>query len=96
MDTLHALAEHGGPTPSGASEVWTFYRAFLDCVRQFGRLSEVGLMGSYNINSGHLMTNMLKAPWFFMKGKVSLSPHTIRRIDRLQRVFARIGEIEAK
>jgi heterodisulfide reductase subunit C len=82
--------------PRGSMEVWTFYQAFLDCVRQFGRLSEIGLMGGYNINSGRLLTNMVKAPWFFMKGKLTLSPHTIKRTDRLQRVFQRVKEIEGK
>jgi heterodisulfide reductase subunit C len=95
MDTLRSLAERL-KHPRAAPEVWTFYRAFLDCVRQFGRLSEVGLMGSYNINSGRLWTNMIKAPWFFLKGKVAISPHQIRRVDRLERVFRRIEEIESK
>ncbi|NQT53682.1 4Fe-4S dicluster domain-containing protein [bacterium] len=96
LDTLRAMAiERGAPRPGTSSRVWTFYRAFLDSVQEFGRLSEVALMGSYNINSGRLLTNMLKAPWFFLKGKVSLSPHKIRRLDRLQRVFQRIEEIES-
>ena len=95
MDTLRFLGEHV-KRPRGATAVWTFYRAFLDCVRQFGRLSEIGLMGSYNINSGRLMTNVMKAPWFFLKGKVGLSPHTIKRVDRLQRVFQRVEEIEGR
>ena len=55
---------------------------------------EVALMGSYNMNSGRLFTNLVKAPWFFLKGKVALSPHKIRRIGRLQRVFQRVEEIE--
>jgi len=93
MDTLRALAKNV-KRPRGGQRVWTFYRSFLDCVRQFGRLSEIGLMGGYNINSGHLLTNVIKAPWFFLKGKVGLSPHTIRRTDRLERVFQRIEEIE--
>ena len=63
-------------------------------MRQFGRLSEVGLMGSYNIGSGHLFTNVAKAPWFFIRGKVGISPHKIKRLDRLERVFQRIEEIE--
>ena len=97
MDTLRALAQRKDAVrPRGAARVWTFYQAFLDCVRQFGRLSEVGLMGSYNVNSGRLFTNMLKAPWFFLKGKVGLSPHKIKRLDRLQRVFQRIEEIEGR
>ena len=53
-------------------------------------------MGGYNINSGRLWTNMIKAPWFFLKGKVALSAHKVRQIDRLQRVFKRIEEIEGK
>jgi len=95
FDVLRALAQRRGVAPpNSAARVWTFYRAFLDCVREFGRLSEVALMGSYNVNSGRLWTNMVKAPWFFLKGKVSLSPHKIRRIDRLHRVFQRIEEME--
>lgn len=97
MDALRSMAEREGvDPPAGAFEVWTFYQAFLDCVRQFGRLTEVGLMGSYNMNSGRLFTNMAKAPWFFLKGKVSLSPHKVKRTDRLERVFQRIEEIEGK
>ena len=80
----------------GSLEGWTFYEAFLDCVRNFGRLTEIGLMGAYNINSGWLLTNVRKAPWFIMRNKLGLSPHTIKRIDRLQRVFDRIEEIEGK
>lgn len=95
FDALRMLSHEAGH-PGGVSPVWTFYRAFLDCVREFGRLSEIGLMGGYNINSGHLLTNVIKAPWFVLKGKLSLSPHTIRRIDRLHRVFRRIEEIEGK
>ncbi len=97
IDALRGLAEKKGVTPPrGSVEVRTFYRAFLDCIRQFGRLSEAGLMGGYNINSGHLLTSMSKAPWFLLKGKVGLTPHSIKRIDRLQRVFERIEEIEAE
>ena len=95
LDTLRALALRGKRT-RGAAEVLTFYRAFLDCVREFGRLNEIGLMGGYNINSGRLFTNMVKAPWFFMKGKISITPHKVRRTDRLQRVFQRIEEMEGK
>jgi len=95
LDALRMLAQRAGH-PGGISEVWTFYRAFLDCIREFGRLSEIGLMGGYNINSGRLLTNVAKAPWFIMKGKLSLSPHTIRRIDRLHRIFQRIEEIEGR
>ena len=95
LDTLRAVAiERGVERPATAARVWAFHKAFLDSVREFGRLSEIALMGGYNINSGRLFTNVVKAPWFFLKGKVSLSPHNIRRVGRLQRAFKRIEELE--
>ena len=97
VDTLRMIAlRKGVDRPKSAARAWTFFRAFLDGVRQFGRLSEVALMGSYNMNSGRIFTNMTKAPWFFLKGKVALSPHKIKRLDRLERVFQRIEEIESQ
>jgi len=95
MDVLRGLAlrRQVAPPPT-AAPVLTFYRSFLDAVRRFGRLTEVGLMGSYNMNSGRVFTNMDKAPWFLIKRKISFSPHKISRIDRLERVFRRIEEIE--
>jgi heterodisulfide reductase subunit C len=97
MDALRLMAERRRlELPKAAARVWTFYRAFLDSVRHYGRLNEVALMGGYNINSGKILTNMNKAPWFFLKGKVSLSPDRIRRVDRIERVFQRIAEIEGR
>ena len=97
LDALRTLAlREGVELPPGAAKVWTFYQAFLDCVREFGRLSEVGLMGGYNINSGHLFTNVVKAPYFILKSKIGLSLHKIKQIDRIQRVFKRIEETESK
>ena len=95
LDALRQMAEDKH-TPRGALEVWTFYQSFLDCIRQYGRLSEIGLMGGYNINSARLWTNVLKAPWFLLKGKLTLSPHRVRRMERLKRVFERIEEIEGE
>jgi len=95
MDTLRALSRRRGIKPRGTpAAVLTFYHAFLDSVREFGRLSEVALMGGFNVNSGRLLTNVNKAPWFMLKGKVGLKPHRIKRLDRLQRVFERIEELE--
>lgn len=95
LDTLRAIAEHKGLVKArGAIEVRTFYRAFLDCVREFGRNSEVGLMGAYNINSGRLFTNVVKAPWFLLKSKIGLTVHKVDRLDRMQRTFQRIEVLE--
>lgn len=97
MDSVREIAEERGTElPEYARRVWTFYRSFLDSVKEYGRLSEVALMGSYNINSGRLFTNVNKAPFFLLKGKIGLTPHKIKKIERLQRVFQKIEELESK
>ena len=97
IDAVRAIAIHEDVSLNGgAAAVRTFYRAFLDSVRDFGRLSEVGLMGGYNINSGRFWTNMAKAPWFLLKGKISVTAHTVSKLDRLRRVYERINELDSK
>lgn len=95
LDALRFIAEHKGYTDApGATQVRTFYTAFLDCVREFGRNSEVGLMGAYNISSGRLWTNVVKAPWFILKNKISFTASKVKNLDRMQRVFERIKALE--
>lgn len=97
IDAVRAIALHEEVRlTGGAAAVRTFYRAFLDSVRDFGRLSEVGLMGGYNINSGRFWTNMAKAPWFLLKGKIGVTAHRVSNLDRLRRVYERIHELDSK
>jgi heterodisulfide reductase subunit C len=97
IDAVRAIALNGNVSlPSRSDAVRTFYRAFLDSVRDFGRLSEVGLMGGYNINSGRFWTNMAKAPWFLFKGKIGVTAHKVKNLGRLERMYKRIEEIERR
>lgn len=95
LDALRAIALHRGICRArGAMQVRTFYQAFLHCVRVFGRNSEVGLMGAYNISSGRLWTNVVKAPWFLLKTKIAFTVHTVRQLDRMERVFQRVEAMD--
>jgi heterodisulfide reductase subunit C len=95
LDALRAIALHRRAFRApGATEVRTFYQAFLQCVRAFGRNSEVGLMAAYNISSGRLWTNVVKAPWFLLKTKISFTAHTVKRLDRMERAFQRVEAID--
>lgn len=76
------------------SNLKTFSKVFLQSIRQYGRLSETGLFMNYNINSGFLMTNALKAPVLFMKGKVKVAPPNLKSLDRVRRIFDRIEELQ--
>ena len=95
LDSLRAIALRRGVCRArGATEVRTFYQAFLHCVRTFGRNSEVGLMGAYNISSGRLWTNVVKAPWFLLKTKIAFTAHTVKKLDRMERVFQRVEAMD--
>ena len=96
MDAVRVVGERTGyePPPNGA-RVRIFVEAFLDNVREYGRLSEAGLMSTYNVNSGRLLTNMTKVPAFLTRNKVSFKPHRIENIARLRRMFERIEQLES-
>lgn len=95
MDAVRVVGERMGyrPPPAGA-RVRVFVEAFLDNVKEYGRLSEAGLMSTYNVNSGRLLTNMTKVPAFLTRNKVAFKPHIVKNIARLRRLFDRIEEVE--
>lgn len=97
MDALRDLALREDYEPSDRdTTLQAFIKAFLDSIREYGRLSEACMMGSYNVNSGKLFTNLNKAPAFLFKGKVAMLPHRVTNIGRMRRMFKRIEEIEGK
>ena len=75
-------------------KVDSFIQAFLDGVRDYGRLFEPTLMIQYNLNSGYLLTNFHKAPIFLARRKLSPWPTRVKKIGRLRRMFDRIAEEE--
>jgi hypothetical protein len=79
----------------GERRVRIFVEAFLDNVKEYGRLSEAGLMSTYNVNSGRLLTNVTKVPAFLVRNKVSFKPHRIKNIARLRRMFEKIAQLES-
>ncbi|MEK7274764.1 MAG: heterodisulfide reductase, partial [Candidatus Desantisbacteria bacterium] len=61
-------------------------------LRFTGRVYEVGLLGAYNLLSMHLFKDVSLGIKMFLKGKLSLFPHTVRgsqeifeKIDRIQK-----------
>jgi heterodisulfide reductase subunit C len=87
IDALRRIAYAGGiKTPE--SDVPLFHRIFLGTVRQFGRVFEAGMIGFYNLFSGHYTKDLVLAPTMLLKGKLSLLPgmHGDRKV--LQTMFA--------
>jgi len=71
-----------------------FHRIFLTSVRQLGRLFEAGMIGFYNVLSGHYLKDITMAPKLLLKGKLSVLPPGNRNIREVKRMFAKAEELE--
>jgi heterodisulfide reductase subunit C len=94
MDALRRIAYAEG-IRSPEQDVPLFHRIFLGTVKQFGRVFEAGMMGFYNVFSGHLTQDLLMAPKLMLKGKISLFPARNKHAKELKEMFAKAKELEA-
>ena len=76
------------------SNLKCFNQIFLDNIHYYGRVFEPGLIYNYNINSGYLFSNFLKAPIMIMKSKIKLLPVEVQRVERVQKIFEKVGKLE--
>jgi len=95
MDAIRQLARRdGAKLDEGSMKMNSFIEAFLDGVRDYGRLYEPTMMVEYNLNSGYLVTNFHKGIAFLARRKLTAWPTRVKKIDRLRRMFRRIAEEE--
>lgn len=78
------------------SNLKVFSQVFLESIRQYGRLYEVGLIMNYNVNSGFLFANVKNVPAFVSRNKIKLKASDVRRIGKVRRMFERLSEMERK
>jgi heterodisulfide reductase subunit C len=76
------------------SNLTSFNYIFLESIRYYGRVFEPGLIYNYNINSGYLFSNFLKAPLMLIKSKIKFIPSEVKRIEKVQKIFERVEMIE--
>ena len=72
-----------------------FYDSFLQQVRLFGRLYEMGLGAMYNMRSMRPFDNMKRLPTLFSKGKLKMKPQMAGRAE-VKKIAARAKEIESE
>lgn len=95
MDALRHIAYAEG-IRSPDQDVPLFHGIFLGSVRLFGRIFEAGMIGVYNLWSGHLTKDVAMAPKMLLKGKLSLLPPRAKNGRELRRMFAKARELEGK
>jgi heterodisulfide reductase subunit C len=87
MDTLRVMARREG-TISEAG-IRRFYDIFLDSIKHYGRLYEVGTLLRYNLRSGKFFTDAELGPKLLTKGKLHFMPEKIRGAGAVRQIFER-------
>lgn len=91
MDVLRELALRKGVTPA-VPQVPAFHLSFMESVKRWGRTYEIGMIGAYKLRSGDFMGDMKLGLAMFMKGKLSLTPHSIEGKPEIRDIFAGKGK----
>jgi len=82
MDVLRAESLRRGLVHPRAKDIVAFHKSFLDTIRRFGRLWEVGLVAGYKLRTRHLLQDVALAPAMLKRGKLPLLPHALLRRSR--------------
>lgn len=95
MDVLRQKAQFES-YHSPVREVPVFVHTFVGNLKRFGRLYEAGLVGAYNLLSGHLTKDMDKAPAMLLKRKIALAPPRIKGMGRIRKIIRNIEELRRR
>lgn len=93
MDGLRELALEREVHPSERT-VKVFHQVFLQWVRLTGRMYEAGLVGLYNLRSGHFLDSADLMFPMLTHGKVHLLPRQYPGRGEVNRIFERAAALE--
>jgi len=68
-----------------------FHKAFLEQIRNNGRLHEFGMVLEYKLRSGDLMKDVTAAPGMISRGKLSFRAERIEGTEEIKRIFEKCG-----
>jgi len=93
MDVVRQMARLKGKKIP-VREAAVFQDLFLKSMTVHGKLFEPGLIGFYNMKSGHPFHDVGLAPKMLLKGKLPLLPHFSKNRDKVKEIFARAKAYE--
>jgi heterodisulfide reductase subunit C len=88
VDAVREIAAREAPDQVPA-RVAAFHRAFLNQVRQHGRMFELGTLLEYKLRSGALLQDAAATPGFVARGKLRPLPHRIDGRGEVAAIFER-------
>ncbi len=93
MDALRSQALQEKIRPAERT-VKVFHDAFLSLVERFGRLYEVGLIGSYNLLARQPLASADLGLPMLTRGKLELIPRRVKDREQIKAIFKRAAELE--
>ncbi|WP_457575995.1 4Fe-4S dicluster domain-containing protein [Desulfomarina sp.] len=91
MDVIREVALRKGVKPA-EPRVPLFHKAFLKSISNWGRAYEIGMIGGYKLSSGDLFGDMKLGLNMFLKGKLKLTPHSIKGKSEIRQIFSGKGK----
>lgn len=87
IDTLREMSLIEGSS-AAPKAIRAFHDSFLNQIKAGGRMFEMGMIADYKFKSGQLFQDVLSAPGMLARGKLALTPHKIKGVDDVRRIFA--------
>jgi len=94
MDALRSESLRRKMVHPKAKDIVAFHKSFIDSIRHFGRMWEIGMLGEYKLRTRHLWQDVMLAPSMIRKGKLSLIPGFNKKL--VSKIFARSSREESK
>ncbi|GBF35230.1 CoB--CoM heterodisulfide reductase subunit C [Desulfocucumis palustris] len=97
MESLRIMARREGTALKGrGKKVHIFNDNFLDSVKRFGRMFELGTMVGYNLKCGTPFKDGDTGLIMFLQGKLKFLPEKPREMDEISRIFEEVQRMEAE
>lgn len=91
MDVLREIALRK-KVPPAEPRIPLFHKAFLGSISHWGRAYEIGLIGGYKMSSKDLFGDMRLGLNMFLKGRLKLTPHSIKGKAEIKQIFSGKGK----
>jgi heterodisulfide reductase subunit C len=88
MDDLRAESLRLNLVHPKAKDIVAFHTSFVNTIKRFGRLWEIGLIAEYKLRTRHFWQDVVVAPVMLQKGKLSLIPSFHGKL--VDRIFSKV------
>jgi len=89
IDVLRELSVKEGKASSDA--VTAFHRFFLDTVRKYGRVYEMGMLMRYRMKRMQFFNDIDLGAVLTVKGRMGLLPHSVKAREEVREMFEKLA-----